>query len=26
LPSTYPDKTIVHADLSAFADFIVARG
>jgi D-glycero-D-manno-heptose 1,7-bisphosphate phosphatase len=26
LPSSYPDKTIVHADLSAFADFIVARG
>ena len=26
LPSSYPNKTIVHADLSAFADFIVARG
>ncbi len=26
LPATYPANTIVHADLSAFADFIVARG
>jgi D-glycero-D-manno-heptose 1,7-bisphosphate phosphatase len=26
LPMTYPAHTIVHADLSAFADFIVARG
>ena len=26
LPSAYPAHTIVHADLSAFADFIVARG
>ena len=26
LPATYPANTIVHTDLSAFADFIVARG